>query len=93
MTIGYDNEAGRCVCNSALESGHWYVDEEGNLFIVPDAGEIEGPDGATLDALNSAYRVRYFDDVHQEDLARQLNLTVAYSWQQRFDPRMGYFVA
>lgn len=93
MTIGFDNAAGCCIRNSDLESGHWYVDEQGNLFIVPESGEIEGPDGASLDALNAAYRVQYFDDVNQDDVARRLNLTAAYSWQHRFDPTIGYYVA
>lgn len=39
MTIGYDNEAQCCVKNADLESGHWYLDEDRQLFIVPDNGK------------------------------------------------------
>lgn len=93
MTIGYDNAAGQCVRSSNLDNGHWYQDGEGNLYIVPDNGEIEGPDNDVLEKLNSAYRVRSFYDVNEDEMARNLGLEVVYSWQQRFDPVKGYFAA
>lgn len=93
MAIGYDNEKQGCVENADLEAGHWYLDEDRQLFIVPDNGEIEGPDDETLDALNTAYRRMTFAEIDQKTLANELGLSVVHSWQQRFDPVAGYFAA
>ncbi|ABM97087.1 hypothetical protein [Methylibium petroleiphilum] len=93
MAIGYDNEAGCCVRNPDLDAGHWYLDEDGALYIVPDNGEIEGPDSPMIDQLNAAYRRMNFAEICQETLATELGLTVAYPWQHRFDPTAGYFTA
>ena len=103
MGLGlYDNEAGRYVPEPCKEHGHWYVDEEGHLFIVPNdkygLSEIEGPDGPMLDALNAAYRDGEaadikFDDMQPEATAKHLELTYVYDAQKRFDAALGYYVA
>ena len=91
MAIGYDNEAGCCLANPDIADGHWYHDKDGALFIVPKDGEIEGPDGLAIDALNTLYRSTDFGEVVQEEVAAVLGLTVAYPWQHRFDQTIGYY--
>ena len=103
MGIGlYDNEAGVYLPEPCKEHGQWYVDSQGILFVVPNdkygAAEIDGPDGATLDALNAAYRdaeaaeIR-FDDMEPETTAAHLELTYVYAAHKRFDPSIGYYVS
>jgi len=95
MPIGYQNEVGACVKSEGLEEGHWYVDAEGALFIVPDErfglAEIEGPDGEVCDALNDVYRAQPFEQVDPQAVATRLGLTVVYGWQRRFDAQAGYY--
>lgn len=93
MPIGYDNEVGHCIRSLDIEEGHWFLSAEGELFIVPRDGEIEGPDGEAFDKLETAYRRMGFDAVDEETLAQELGMTLAYGWQQRFSPEEGYFVA
>ena len=91
MAIGYDNEAGCCLPSTDLQDGHWYQDAALKLFIVPRNGEIEGPDGDVLDALNVAYFESDFDKVDVQALAQRLDLEPVYDWQKRFDRLVGYY--
>lgn len=97
MPIGYDNAAGRCLRSEGLEEGHWYVADDGSLFIVPNdafgGAEIEGPDGEIIDRLNAVYRQTAFDSVDPAIVGERLGLGVVFGWQRRFDSQSGYYYA
>ena len=93
MSIGYENEGGLCIRRPELDAGHWYLDDRRRLFIVPDNGEVEGPDDGVLDDLNESYRASTFADIDQDAIALKLGLVVVHPWQQRFCPSAGYFAA
>jgi len=86
-----------------FEQGHWFINEDGDLYIVPDdrqgIAEIFGPDDDTLDALNSIYReaekdgdLDWFDAVDIEGICQKLDLTFVHQWQRRFDTGKGWYV-
>lgn len=90
----YDNEIGRYLNPEGFMDGHWYLDEEGQLFIVPNAeAEIEGPDGEVLDALNRIYREQTFTEIDQNIVAEQLYLEVVLEAFKRFEPGIGFYTA
>lgn len=86
-----------------FEHGHWYLDDDHCLYIVPDdrhgLAETYGPDDDMLDALNAIYRahdqklVDWFDAVDRDAIAAGLGLFVVPDWQKRFDTQCGYFTA
>jgi len=85
-----------------VEQGHWYQDDLGQVFIVPDetfaAAEIEGPDGETLDRLNRIYRRCEsegiaFKKIDQAGIAKVLELHTVEASNRRFDTRTGRYFA
>lgn len=97
MGIGMQNEQNEYVKTNGLENGHWYVNQNGMLFIVPSEedgiAEIEGPDGAVLDQLNAIYRETPFEKVDQAQVANDLGLEVIQDVLKRFDPAIGFYHA
>lgn len=91
----YNDESKQFEDVDGYERGHWYKREsDGALFIVPDAvAEIEGPDDATLDALNKIYRETPFLAVDADAVAEQLELEVVLDVLKRFDTAVGYYTA
>ncbi len=81
----YNNETGKYEFSDDLAKADWYLDEEFNLYIVPKAGEILGPDNAVTDILAAAYRVG------KNPGLESLGLTVVPDWQRRFHPDCGYY--
>ena len=89
----FDNETGNHVFDESLiNKAHWYIDEEGSLFIVSDGAEIEGPEGESMDVLNSHYAGSCIGDVDVEFVEDYGDMTFIHPWQRRFDPKVGYFV-
>ena len=79
MGIGTrDESTGIFFKSEGLDNGHWYVDAEGYLYIVPDerygSEECAGPDNDTMDKLNAVYRETEFEDIDPFTLAKQLDL-------------------
>jgi hypothetical protein len=97
MGIGMQNDSGEYEKTNGLEHGHWYLDTNGMLFIVPTEedglAEIEGPDGAILDKLNAVYRDTAFEKVNQDQVARDLGLEVVLDVLKRFDTETGFYHA
>ncbi len=93
----FDNETGRHVLDeNLLSEAHWFLDhEKRQVFIVPLDGEIEGPEGATLDALNALYRSA--GSIHQVDYLAIGDRIPGLAWVhpnlRRFDAQCGYFAA
>jgi hypothetical protein len=97
MGIGMQNKDGEYEKTNGLENGHWYLDPDGLLFIVPTEedglAEIEGPDGAILDQLNAVYRETPFEKVDQRQVAADLGLDIVLDVLKRFDPETGFYHA
>jgi len=98
MTGQYDNnETEQYIEMSGLEFGHWYLDQDGALYIVPDEkygfAEIEGPDTDTLEKLNNAYRETGFDKVDRSAIAKDNGLEIIPDVLKRFSPGLGYYNA
>lgn len=98
MGLGlYNNETQRHIKDDCMEKGHWYVNDAGYLYIVPNdlygIAEIEGPDGDVLDALNKCYREASFDTIDPEQVAEALGLEVVAEVLKRFDSEAGYYHA
>lgn len=98
MTLGTLDEAtGEYIQAPELENGHWYLDDEGLLYIVPNdlhgIAEIEGPDGDTMDELNARYRKAGFENINTEELAKALDLDFIPDVLRRFDPQSGFYTA
>lgn len=101
MGLGlYDNESRKYLEEPCKQHGHWYVADDGQLYIVPDdqygIAEIDGPDDAVLDALNATYREADanktdFNSIDTAAIAQRLGLSVIYDWQKRFDEESGYY--
>lgn len=90
----YDNDAGVFLEADGYESGHWYLNEDGVLYIVPNGeAEIEGPDDVVLEALNTVYREQPFGDIDPNVVAEKLSLDVVLDIFKRFSPDVGYFNA
>lgn len=92
----FDNQTGKYVATSGYgEGSHWYLDEEGRLYIVPSVdAEIEGPESDVLDALNKVYRdAPHFSSVNPEEVAEELAIEVIPDVLKRFDPDVGYYRA
>jgi hypothetical protein len=88
----YDNETGEHMNPPGYLDGHWYVGEDDDLYIVPNAvTEIEGPDDLTLEALNKIYRESDFTSVDPEEVAGNLNLTFVYDVHRRFSTSLGFW--
>jgi hypothetical protein len=71
----------------------WFDDADGMLFIVPRpevVGEIDGPDGPLLDAMNAACRDH--DEITDQDCER-LGLVRVDDVLKRFNPVDGYYHA
>ena len=91
----YDNENGCYVEAPWLDEGDWYVDEEGMLYIIPQAGavaEIEGPDNDMIDQLNAMCR-ESDPDLPDIDEVEGLGLTYVPDHLHRLDPDRGYYHA
>lgn len=98
MGIGTRDEATQQYIHSeGLAKGHWYIDGEGFLYIVPDdrygIEECAGPDNATMDALNALYRENAFDSVVPSEVATQLELDFVPDVLRRFDEESGFYSA
>lgn len=98
MAMGpQDAVTGEFLQEPGLEEGHWYLDENQQLFIVPNdrygIAEIEGPDGEVLDKLNSAYRSKAFSAIDPDVIAMECGLDVVSPVLKRFDPDCGYYSA
>ncbi len=102
MTGFYDNAINEYVPTPGAMTGHWYVDDDGLLYIIPrpdradGIGESFGPDGSTMDALNTIYRElgdSRFDEADPEEIAQQLNLSTVHDSLRRFDTSAGYYSA
>lgn len=90
----YDNETGRHLHSDGHENGHWYLHQNGALYIVPmDDAEIEGPDDDICDALGTEYRNTPFANINAETLAQKLDLDVVPDVLKRFDPAIGFYTA
>jgi hypothetical protein len=87
----YDNEAGCYVECDWLDEADWYADEQGTLYMIPQAGvvaEIEGPDGPVIDELNRLCREQGMPTAEQ---CEALGLIPIYNHQKRFHPVDGYY--
>lgn len=74
------------------DDGHWYLDEQGLLFIVPNTiAEIEGQNGEILNALNQVYRETPFLEVNTDTVSAQLGLVLVPDIYKRFDAIIGYY--
>jgi len=98
MGIGTRNEATQQYIHSGgLQNGHWYVDGEGFLYIVPDdrygIEECAGPDNTTMDALNALYRETAFDSVNPSEVAIRMGLDFIPEMLRRFDRESGFYTA
>lgn len=90
----FDSEKGIYLDTEGYENGHWYLNAEGQLYIVPDAeAEIEGPDDEIEAALNTIYRDKPFADINQSEVATTLGLEVVLDVFKRFSPEAGYYNA
>lgn len=90
----YDDELGYCVNVSWLMNGHWLVNEDDILWIVPqsnEVAEIDGPDGVTMNVLNAACREH--NGVVPGWVVASLGLHEIPEVLRRFDPVIGYFHA
>jgi hypothetical protein len=98
MGIGTRNEATlEFIQSEGLEKGHWFVDHDDFLYIIPDdrygLEESAGPDNATMDALNALYRETAFDAIDPSELAGRLGLSYIPDVLRRFDPESGFYTA
>lgn len=98
MGIGTrDESTGIFFKSEGLDNGHWYVDQEGYLYIVPDdrygLEECAGPDNDVMDQLNAVYRETEFDAIDPFAIATQLGLDFVSPALHRFDPESGFFTA
>jgi hypothetical protein len=98
MGIGTrDEETGIFFKSPGLENGHWYLDDDGYLYIVPndnyDIEETAGPDNETVDALNALYREKDFDSINPDEVAEKLGLEFVHDVLRRFDPQSGFYTA
>lgn len=95
MGIGMQDENGVYQKTAGLENGHWYLDNDGMLYIVPSEedglAEIEGPDSEILEQLNAIYREAPFDKVDQQQVANDLGLDIILDVFKRFDPEIGFY--
>jgi len=90
----FDNTAHCYVEDNNVEDGLWVTDEEGNLWIIPTAGdEIYGPDGKTLDKLNALCREHPIPDYIPGSNLAALGLSVVPAVLKRFDRDNGYYYA
>lgn len=91
------DQAGESDAEPCFEKGHWYIDDDGLLYIIPDdslgLADSIGPDNDTADALNQAYSEVKFEEVDRESLAQSLNLEIVLDVLKRFDPETGYYSA
>ena len=101
MSGFYDSEQGQYAQTAGMEKGHWYTNDEGSLYIVPNPcdghAEIVGPGDETLAALNTIYRKADgqvpFDAMNTESIAKDLGLSVVPDALKRFDTAVGYLSA
>lgn len=98
MGIGTRDESTQeFIYSKAADMGHWYRDDDDNLYIIPDDRiadeESYGPDNANMDALNAAYRAKKFDDIDQDELAAELGLEFIPNVLHRFDVESGFYSA
>ena len=96
MTMGlglYDNHTGEYAECEWLTEGFWFVDEDGNLYIIPQKGvvaESEGPDTDLCDELGRLV------EEHGEvpvDAWDRLGVAPVPEILKRFDPWWGYYNA
>lgn len=87
----FDNEAGVYIASQEHEDGDWYVDNDGQLYIVPADGEIEGPDNDLLCRLNDIYRED--EKPSPAKIAEELGLELVAPVLKRFDAAVGYYHA
>lgn len=89
----YDNEKKRFVRCDWLIKADWFIDQEGFLYIVPRpeiVAECEGPDNATMDAINAACRDH--KELTEND-CEKLGLCRVDDVLKRFDEENGYYHA
>lgn len=89
----YNNETGLWEFEQYLMDGDWYDNENGSLFIIPQANvvaEIEGPDGSTMDELNRLCREQGMPTLDDCDA---LMLQPVSTILRRFSPKDGYYHA
>lgn len=95
MAGHFDNESSRYLETPALEHGHWYTDDDGMLFIMPNPKyglcDSVGPDDVNEQTLNNIYSDKDFDRIDPNEVAVNLGLNFIQDWQKRFDPAVGYF--
>lgn len=102
MADHYDNERGVYIEDEGLMQGHWFVTEEGFLYIVPnplfDIIDSVGPGDDIEDQLNEAIGGDKFFELDPKNVAMSIgvdyiNLDLIDPVLKRFDPEVGYFVA
>jgi hypothetical protein len=91
----YNNITNRYINLPQYENGAWLQNPETNeLWIIPTQdviAEIEGPDGETLDALNTI--VREQNRFPNSNEIEALNLELIPNGLKCFDPLIGYYSA
>lgn len=98
MGIGTRNEeTGEYIFSEDLDNGHWYQDQNGNLYIIPDERNgiegSQGPEGRVMTELNAVYRQKGFDHVDPDALANELGLEFISPVLHRFDEESGFYSA
>ena len=93
----YANDDRRYIEVPSLEHGHWYTDDDGALFIMPDPQyglcDSVGPDDVNAETLTHLYSKTAFDKLDPNEVSRNHGLTAIPNVLKRFDPQIGYFTA
>lgn len=97
MSGPYDNESQVYLASECLAHGHWYLDEDGMLYIVPNPqyglAEIEGPDDEICSLLGKVYQAKEFAEVDPEEVAKMHDLEYVSPVLHRFTEQTGYYSA
>tara|TARA_Y100000310_G_C20492400_1_gene719887 strand:- start:409 stop:699 length:291 start_codon:yes stop_codon:yes gene_type:complete len=96
MGLGhYNNGTGKYEEREEVTNAHWLIDEDGNLYIIDKEDnedkhfESFGYDEDKLEQLNALTEEQLSDD----EVMCELGFDIAYNYQRRFDPEVGYYVS
>lgn len=93
QTMDANNHTTQCHTNApGFLVGHWYLNQEGELFIVPNAvAGIAGSDKSIIARLDQAYCLMDFDAVDPKTIAKQLDLEFVPASYRHFCEDVGFY--
>ncbi|WP_415913385.1 hypothetical protein [Neptuniibacter sp. QD37_11] len=89
----FDNFVGRYLWNDEFLLIPWFVDQNGQLYIIPEQSDTFGPDNDTMGALIEQIRKAAGDvESFVEGICAELNLTLVEQGLRKIDSLHGPYV-